>query len=102
MTVYVVFGRTGEYSDRSEWAVVAYTREDDAKQHVLKATGYAEAWRTRTRQDDWVDLDWEEQQRQEKSANPMDPAFSCDYTGTDYWYEPLELKDQFTTPEPIQ
>lgn len=28
--VYVLLGQTGEYSDRSEWVVRAYTNKDDA------------------------------------------------------------------------
>lgn len=40
-TVYVVMGTTGEYSDRDEWAVCAYTSEDSAKTHVERATARA-------------------------------------------------------------
>lgn len=36
--VYVVMGSAGEYSDRTEWAVVAYLDEERAKQHVVAAT----------------------------------------------------------------
>lgn len=102
MKVFVVFGKTGEYSDRSEWPVCAYSSEDDAKTHVTKAQEYSDAWRARTQQDDWLDIDFEEQERALKAANPMDPCFSSDYIGTEYWYSPLELKERFTAPEVLQ
>lgn len=35
--IYVVMGTTGEYSDRSEWPVIAYFDEEKAKQHVTLA-----------------------------------------------------------------
>jgi len=35
--IYVVMGTTGEYSDRSEWLVIAYFDEEKAKQHVTLA-----------------------------------------------------------------
>lgn len=100
--IYVVHGTTGEYSDRSEWIVTAYTKEADAKHHVIKATEYADAWSARTRQADWDDLGWEEQNRQEKAANPMDPAFSCGYTGTSYCYAEVVLQSKFVAVEAIQ
>lgn len=34
--IYVVKASAGEYSDRVERTVAAYTNEEDAKQHVLK------------------------------------------------------------------
>jgi hypothetical protein len=35
--VYVVMGQTGEYSDRTEWPVVAYHDEARAKEHATNA-----------------------------------------------------------------
>jgi hypothetical protein len=99
---YVVMGRTGEYSDRSEWAVCAYTKEDDAKAHMAKAQEYSDAWKAFKDTQEYVDLNWNEANERIKSANPMDPEFSCDYTGTDYWFVELELREAFTAPEVIQ
>lgn len=39
--IYVVMGTSGEYSDRNEWAVVAYTIEKDARRHVYLASAAA-------------------------------------------------------------
>jgi hypothetical protein len=38
MKVYIVEGRDGEYEDRREWIVAAYSREELAKKHRDKAT----------------------------------------------------------------
>lgn len=101
--IFVVFGKTGEYSDRSEWAVIAYTSEDDAKAHVLKATEYAKAWLAHTQSEEFIDQWWTPEAAEKlKAANPMDPSFSMEYTGTEYYYAPIELRKKFTTPEPIQ
>lgn len=100
--IYIVFGKTGEYSDRSEWLVAAYTEEADAKLHVEKATEYANAWHAFSKSDEFMDLEWVDRQDREKAANPMDSAFSCDYTGTQYWYSPIELQTKFAAPEVIQ
>ena len=40
-TIYVVMGTCGEYSDRTEWPVAAYTDEGLAKDHVKAATAKA-------------------------------------------------------------
>ena len=94
MKIYVITGTTGEYSDRSEWLVTAYTKEDDAKKHVEEATKYAEAWHA---------LTWEQRDgKNEKTANPMDPCFSHDYTGTEYYYTEVDLQKKFKAPEPLQ
>lgn len=42
--IYVVFGKTREYGDLSPWMVAAYTREDDAKQHVIQMAEYATSY----------------------------------------------------------
>lgn len=34
--IYVVMGTSGEYSDRTEWPIVAYMSEERAKQKVLE------------------------------------------------------------------
>jgi hypothetical protein len=101
MKVYIVFGTTGEYSDRSEWMVAAYTSEDNAKQHVLKATEHANAWQERRNSHELDALTWGEWYALEKSSNPLDPAFKMDNTGTTYCYAPVDVLDKFTYTEPI-
>lgn len=99
--IYIVGGSTGEYSDRSEWVVCAYTNESDAQAHVTKATEYAKAWEAFLKTDECIDMDWSDKEAAMKKANPVDPAFDCDYTGTRYTYWAVELLDGFTTPERI-
>ena len=91
MKVYIVCGTTGEYSDRSEWIVAAYAREADAKEHVLRAKEYADAW-LKSYQDKYIGV---------AVKSPLDSRFRCDYIGTDYWYEELEVKGKFTAPETV-
>ena len=38
MKIYIVFGWAGEYSDREEWPVAAYSDEKLAQDHVRLAT----------------------------------------------------------------
>jgi len=42
MKIYVVRGTTGEYSDRNEWAVIAYRNEKEAQEFIKKAKKRAE------------------------------------------------------------
>jgi hypothetical protein len=93
MKIYVVIGTTGEYSDRSEWLVSAYYSEDDAKQHVLRADEYA-----KTIMSSMAHNSYDERMEARKN-NPLDPSFDMDYTGTNYAYQELELKDKFIAPE---
>lgn len=44
MSIFVVFGKTGRYSDLSPWMVAAYTSEDDAKQHVIQMAKHGAAY----------------------------------------------------------
>lgn len=87
--VYIVQGETGEYSDRTEWAVAAYLHEDDAKEHVRAL----DAWLGERKQRyncAHVCLD-----RRRLPKCTLDPHFQCDYTGTRYYYYAVELKDSF-------
>lgn len=53
--VYVVIGSVGCYSDRSEWAVVAYDTQEAADAHARRAT---EALAEITRRGHDGDSDW--------------------------------------------
>ena len=91
MKIFVVNGTTGEYSDRTEWLVAAYTREEDAWKHVEKATEYVQAWRsTHTRYETRC------------PPGPFDPNLQMDYTGTDYTYFEIELREEFVSVETLQ
>jgi hypothetical protein len=65
MIIYVVFGTTGEYSDRREWTVKAFSEEKKAKKLVKDAT---------------------------RRANEFDSDMQTDYTGTRYYYEQVEFE----------
>jgi len=79
-------GETGEYSDRSEWPVKAFTEEEKAKELILLAT--AEAGRiANTRDPDSVS-------ETESEKNPHDPDMRMDYTGTSYFYYTVLLEEK--------
>ena len=80
--VYVVMGSTGEYSDRSEWPVVAFMDEEKAKQRVIDAERKAKELEV-TRKDRY---------RIEKGANEFDAEMQMDYTGTSYFYYTVGLE----------
>jgi len=82
MKVYVVFGTTGEYSDRCEWPVVGYLDEGLAKAHVLLATSRAKEWET-SRKSDFSDAP--------KGWSEYDKELSMDYTGTEYFYKTVDI-----------
>jgi hypothetical protein len=69
-TIYVVMGRTGEYSDGREWLVCAYADKEKAERHAFDAAKRALAFR--------------------KTKCPHDEAMSeaCDECGRHFTYEP--------------
>lgn len=89
MTVFIVHGTSGEYSDRSEWIVAGYLKDADAKAHVEQAEQYAKVWCAKH---NYI----------EPHPNPFDEQACASYTGISYWYEEIEIKDKFTTPEVLQ
>lgn len=89
MKIYVVIGVTGEYSDRTEWLVVAYKTKSLAKEHVIKATEFARKWEVQVESEDKFSY-----QIWKKEENPLDPiAPYMDYTGISYYYEEVNLID---------
>lgn len=85
LTVYVVRGSTGEYSDRSEWPVRAFMSETEAQALVLAATDRARAIEYERRDRcDLVGVD-------SRLTNEYDSNMSMDYNGTFYNYETVEL-----------
>ena len=82
-TIYVVFGTTGEYSDRTEWCVIAYRDENQAKEHVVNATRRANE----------IEVTRPSRFRVDPAAgkNEFDPDMEMDYTGTSYYYAPVKL-----------
>lgn len=84
MKAYIVFGQTGEYSDRNEWMVKGFFDKS-------KADAYEDAcmkWSHKHKQM-FRDLP-EEAQEALKKTSP-DPLFRCDYTGTDYYVAEVDI-----------
>lgn len=77
--IYLVHGFCGEYSDRAEWTVCAYTDKDEAQAHAERATKACKGSKN------WG---WE---RRSKFKNPYDANFRTDYTGTSYHIEAITL-----------
>jgi hypothetical protein len=91
MIIYVVEGHCGEYSDRHDWPVHAYTYEAKAKKAVIKLTEWGNEIRTQYKDDRW---EWEEYIRElseEEMAKLLDPHFRWDYSGFNYSYYEVEL-----------
>ena len=92
--IYVVFEAEGEYSDHSEWAVCAYTKEEDAKAHVEKAAEIA----IDASRENGISIEYSN--KPEHTAlltNKYDPEASTyrDYTGRNYYIVETELRDVF-------
>jgi len=85
MNVFIVYGTTGEYSDRSEWAVCAYPKREDADKHADQA----KLWDHKNGRE-WASLPYDKREK-----NPYDPEYTRDYTGTDYYVLECELKERF-------
>lgn len=85
MKIYIVFGQTGEYSDRKEWTVRAYKDKKRAKVLIELATKEA------------LNLHKEAEHNRLMGEplpnNKYDPFFKTDYTGTTYFYQEVELED---------
>jgi hypothetical protein len=78
MKIYIVEGTTGEYSDRMEWIVCAFTNEQKAKAHVEGAAKRARE----------IFLAGYPRQR-----NEFDPEMQMDYSGTEYFLSETELQE---------
>jgi hypothetical protein len=76
MDIFIVMGTTGEYSDRSEWPVIAYQDESLANRHVYLATGKA---------NEIYGLMIDNINDDDLPENPYDPNMKMDYTGTNYF-----------------
>ena len=86
MKIYVVTGKTGEYSDRREWFVKAFVSEKRAAELVELAGARARelavtGWRS------WDD-DFP------KQPNKHDPNMDMDYNGTHYVLDEIELDEE--------
>jgi hypothetical protein len=95
MRVFIVFGQTGEYSDRTDWPVKGFLSRERAEAFEMDATKWAKKYKA-----DLADVQCDECYgcgrhnfgcRQEPKP-PHDPGFRCDYTGTDYYTIEVEVE----------
>jgi hypothetical protein len=97
MTIYVVMGSSGEYSDRYEYAVVAYKDNALAEQHVLAATQEANRIKLELNAFDWYDGNYDENEKRKQAilaTSIYDANVSDDtYTGTRYYIVAVECLD---------
>lgn len=83
MTIYIVTGSTGEYSDRTDWFVCGYRDKAQAEVHVT----LAQEWSNEKFRDDDRRCDWDEK-------CPFDPNHQMQYTGTRYDVAELDVLDK--------
>ncbi len=79
--IYVVIGRTGEYSDRAEWPVCWRATLAEAEQVIAVCNKQAREYKR------WADSpegDTYGREGELRRAAVLDPSFACDYTGTTY------------------
>jgi len=88
MTIYVVYGSTGEYPDHEEWPVRAFMEKRKAEWFVLKADERAAEIAERSRRGRMIMYNSDTGEKSE-----YDPSLRIDYTGTNYaiWEVELEL-----------
>jgi len=86
MTIYVVQGSTGEYSDHVEWLVKAFYQEKQAQDFVNELDKVADMINERIKKQGFIQY-----YSNKDNFNPLDPQFRVDYTGTNYTYYPVEL-----------
>lgn len=87
MKIYIVEGSTGEYSDRRNWNVIAYTNKQEAEDHAFNATKRAKEIFP-FREDFW---EYNRSEFPDRLKNEFDPRMDMDYTGTDYYVTEVEL-----------
>lgn len=107
MNIFVVMGQTGEYSDAVTWPVVAYTREQLAREHATKAGRRAGELNALHQNHDLVfDFDGcdycKSDDRMDRygderiwlSLNEYDPNMKSKYSGTRYHVITVRLTEE--------
>jgi len=85
--IWIVEGRTGEYSDRSEWQVCAFYDENKAKEFVEELSDLARLTYVAAGGDAHEDTE------EFKALQALDAKAGMDYTGTSYRAYAVEIKD---------
>jgi len=83
--IYIVYGETGEYSDRSDWNVKAFFERKKALVLLNECSEDAKKWEIK-RESEYTSppKDW----------SKHDPDMKMDYTGTDYFIAEVDLEDK--------
>lgn len=87
-TLWIVYGSSGEYSDRPEWNVAVVESEACAQAMV---TMLSQQYRSIPRS--WMNSRWEHEDEM-RAIMTLDPQFEGDYTGTIYYYGSAPLLTQ--------
>jgi hypothetical protein len=87
--VYIVFGTTGEYSDRNEWSVCGYRNKDIATKHADDAMIWAHLLKEKIDEEGKSAFEAKDQ-----LVSPYDSHFNMDYTGTDYYVLEVDIIDE--------
>jgi len=87
--IYVVYGTTGEYSDRDEWPVKAFLAEVAAENFANELDNKA----TELGLHDGK-LDYRATNVQLPMLRELDPNASCDYTGVQYNFYEVDLDNR--------
>lgn len=105
-TIYVVYGRTGEYSDRTEWPVRAFRTEraaSDFRAQLLETCRHLGVQRGQPTASAFPAYNTEEIETEEEYEHlripfrrmmELDPHFRVYYTGTDYSYYSVPLSEE--------
>jgi hypothetical protein len=86
---WIVMGQTGEYSDRSEWAVMSYPTEPMARAHAEAAFDEARRIGASEPQSGYPTWSYGD------APNRYDPEMRCQYTGVDYYVMSVEAATEF-------
>ena len=87
MTIYIVTGSTGEWSDRTKWLVKGWWSKEKAIQHVKDLE---ELYKTSSPLGDR----YQRKNTLETIMKTLDPSFQEDYTGTHWYVQEVEVEDE--------
>lgn len=88
-TVHLVVGATGEYSDRGEWMVAAFSTAEAAQAYIERLRNLYQQF---PQERCGYQRPEEERGQLEKTMTVLDPSFSEDYTGTYWYYDTVEWR----------
>jgi hypothetical protein len=94
--IYILYGQTGEYSDRTDWFVAAYMSKIEAVKHekLCEAWCHKSGCSYRKNYGSRIERDLLE------GKNPYDPGMKVDYTGVQYCILPVPLFER--APEDLE